>query len=168
MRFEEINDKISLFKFSELGKRNKSQLFRIFSAATFKIKQTAFEMWCLLTTFLFIIGSAIPIENSVWELDIFFVQLLERLCEPAFNNEESSVLNYLFKEFYGKYTVLFPETSFKPKAPFLRQYPQMIQKLDHLSKRYVLKPNIVTSKVFTIVQTIGKVYVKLQQNDTNL
>ena len=35
---EETNDKISLFKFSELVKWNKPQLFRIFSATTFKIK----------------------------------------------------------------------------------------------------------------------------------
>ena len=69
------------------------------------------------------IGSAMPIGNSVWELYILFVQLLERLCAPSFNNIELSVLNYLIKEFYGKYTVLFPETSFKPKAHFLKHYP---------------------------------------------
>ena len=57
-------------------------------------------MWCLLRTFPLMIGSAVPIENSVWELYILFVQLLERLCAPSFNNEELSVLNYLIKEFY--------------------------------------------------------------------
>ena len=62
--------------------------------------QTACEMWCLLRTFPLMIGSAVPIENSVWELYILFVQLLERLCAPSFNNEELSVLNYLIKEFY--------------------------------------------------------------------
>ena len=61
-------------------KKNKRQLFKIFSATTFKIKQTAYEMWCLLRTFLVIIGSAIPLDNSAWELYILFVQLLERLC----------------------------------------------------------------------------------------
>ena len=98
---EEINDKISLFKFSELDKRNKRQLFRTFSATTLKIKQTACEMWCLLRTFPLIIGSAIPIENYVSELYILFVQLLERLCASSFNNDELSVLNYLIKKFYG-------------------------------------------------------------------
>ena len=67
-------------------------------------------MWCLVSTFLLMIGSAIPIENSVKELYILFVQLLERPCAPSFNNEELSALNYLIKEFYGKYIVLFPET----------------------------------------------------------
>ena len=65
---EEINDKISQFKFSELDKRNKPQLFRIFSATTFQIKQNACEMWSLLRTFALITGSAIPIGNSVREL----------------------------------------------------------------------------------------------------
>ena len=55
IRSEEISDKISSFKFSELDKRNKPQLFRIFSATTFKIRQTAYEMWCLLRRFLIII-----------------------------------------------------------------------------------------------------------------
>ena len=36
IRLEEINEKISSFKFSDLDKRNKPQLFRIFSATTFK------------------------------------------------------------------------------------------------------------------------------------
>ena len=66
-------------------------------------------MSCLLSTFPLMIGSAIPIENSVTELYILFVQLLERLCAPSFNNEELSVLNYLNKGFYG-IIVLFPET----------------------------------------------------------
>ena len=72
--------KISSFKFSELDEKNKPQLFKIFSATTFKIKQTAYEMWCLLRTFLVIIGSAIPLDKSAWELYILFIQLFERLC----------------------------------------------------------------------------------------
>ena len=97
IRLEEINHKIYLFKFSELDERNKLQLLRIFSTTTFKIKQTACEMCCLLRTFLLIIGSAIPTENSVWELYMLFVHLLEGLCAPSFNNEEMSVLYYLIK-----------------------------------------------------------------------
>ena len=52
-----------LYSISELDKINKPQLFRIFSATTFRTKQTACEMWCLLRTFPLIIGSAIPIGN---------------------------------------------------------------------------------------------------------
>ena len=79
----------------------------------------------------------IPVNNWVsytnWKFCLGTLYLIcsvirERLWATSFINEELSAVNYWIKEFYDKYTVLFPETSFKPKAHCLKHYLQMIQK----------------------------------------
>ena len=65
---EIVNAAISSFNCSPIDQHNKPQVLKIFSKTTFKIKQTAYEMWNLIRLFPLLFREHIPTENEVWNL----------------------------------------------------------------------------------------------------
>ena len=129
-----LNDQISSFKYSNQDKKNKVEPFKIVSGQTFKIKQTACEMWALLRLFPLFIGTYVNEGDPVWETLISFIQIIEKLCAMSFNKNELCVLTFYIEEFFSKYGKLFPETSLKPKGHFLKHYPVMTKRFGPLVK----------------------------------
>ena len=53
---QELNNRISTFKYARIDKTNKRQPLKIISSVSFKVKETAYEMWYLIKLFPVIIG----------------------------------------------------------------------------------------------------------------
>ena len=69
---EIVNTAISSFNYSPIYQHNKPQVLKIIADTTFKIKQTACEMWNLIRLFPLLFGGHIPTGNEVWNLCISF------------------------------------------------------------------------------------------------
>ena len=132
---EIVNVAISSFNYSPIDEHNKSQVLKIISNATFKNKQTACEMWNLIRLFPLLFGQHIPTGNEVWNLCISFCQVVERLCAVTFTRGDLAILQFLIDNFLERYVSLFPDVNLKPKAHFLRHYPEMIGRFGPLIKR---------------------------------
>ena len=120
---EIVNAAISSFNYSPVDQHNKSQALKIFSNTTFKIKQTACEMWNLIRLFPLLFGEHIPTGNEVWNLCISFCQVVERLCAVTFTTGDLAILQFLIGNFLERYVSLFSGEHLKPKAHFFETLP---------------------------------------------
>ena len=64
---QELNNRISTFEYARIDKTNKPQLLKIISIVSFKLKETAYEMWNLIRLFPVIIGDQVEEDNQTWE-----------------------------------------------------------------------------------------------------
>ena len=131
---EIVNVAISSFNYSPIDQHNKPQVLKIISNTTFKIKQTACEMWNLIRLFPLLFGQHIPTGNEVWNLCVSFCQVVERLCAVTFTRGDLAILQFLIDNFLERYVSLFPDLNLKPKAHFLRHYPEIIGRFGPLIK----------------------------------
>ena len=90
---------ISSFNYSPIDQHNKPQVLKIFSNTTFKIKQTAYEMWNLIRLFPLLSGEHIPTGNEAWFLCISICQVVERLCAITFTRGDLAILQFLIDNF---------------------------------------------------------------------
>ena len=134
MKSEIVNVAISSFNYSPIDQQKKPQVLKIISNTTFKIKQTACEMWNLIRLFPLLFGEHIPTGNEVWNLCISFCQVVERLRAVTFTRGDLAILQFLIDNFLERYVSLFPDVNLKPKAHFLRHYPEMIGRFGPLIK----------------------------------
>ena len=127
------------------------QVLKIISNTTFKIKQTACEMWNLIRLFPLLFGEHIPTGNEVWNLCISFCQVVERLRAVTFTRGDLAILQFLIDNSLERYVSLFPDVNLKPKAHFLKRYPEVIDRFGPLIKtlRFEVKHGYFQS-LFTI------------------
>ena len=85
---DSLNKKIENFEYSHSHKTNKPRPFKVISLLSFKIKQTACEMWNLIRLLPLMIGYEINEGNKVWYCYIKFFQLVEILCAPSLTFKE--------------------------------------------------------------------------------
>ena len=64
---QELNNRISTFEYARIDKTNKPQLLEIISIVSFKLKETAYEMWNLIRLFPVITGDQVEEDNQAWE-----------------------------------------------------------------------------------------------------
>ena len=110
---EIVNVAISSFNYSPIDQHNKPQVLKIISNTTFKIKQTACEMWNLIRLFPLLFGQHIPTGNEVWYLCISFCQVVERLCAVTFTRGDLAILQSLIDNFLER---CFIVSRCKPEA----------------------------------------------------
>ena len=101
---------------------------KIVSGISFKLKETACEVWNLIRLLPLIIGDKIDEGNKFWGCLLKFVILVERLSSPSFIKSD------LVKDFFLSYQENFATANIKPKAHFLRHYPDMICRFDRTVK----------------------------------
>ena len=112
---EIVNAAISSFNYSPIDQHNKPQVLKIISNTTFKIKQTACEMWNFFRLFPLLFGEHTPTGNEVWNLRINFCQVAKRLRAVTFTKEDLAILQFLIDSFLERYVSLFPDVNLKPK-----------------------------------------------------
>ena len=91
---QEFNNILSAF-----DKANKPQPLKIISGISFKLKETACEMWNLIRLLPLIIVDKIDEGNKVWGCLLKFVILVERLS-PSFSKSDLVILNLILEGFF--------------------------------------------------------------------
>ena len=109
---------------------------KIVSGISFKLKETACEVWNLIRLLPLIIGDKIDEGNKFWGCLLKFVILVERLSSPSFIKSDLVILanELMIKDFFLSYQENFATANIKPKAHFLRHYPDMICRFDRTVK----------------------------------
>lgn len=130
----QVNELIISFDYMEVHKRNKPQPIKEKALTQLKVKQTACEMWNLISLFPLIFGNLFETNDDMWELFIMFHKIIQRLCALQYREEDLVVLDEMIKSFLKSYCIIFPENNLKPKAHFLLHYPMNIRKFGPLIK----------------------------------
>ena len=134
LTLDQVNELILNFQYADIDKRNKPQQIKQKPLTKLKLKQTACEMWNFIRLFPLIFGQYVIESNIHWKLCISFVNLVEKLCAHAFNDDSLSNLDEKIDEFIKGYSKLYPDNNVKPKLHFITHYPVNIKKFGPLVK----------------------------------
>ena len=91
-------------------------------------------MWNSIRLFPLLSEGHNPDGNEIWNLCISFFQLVERLCAVTFSRGDLVILQFLIDNFLERCFSLFPDVNLRPKAHFLRYYPEMVSHFGSLIK----------------------------------
>ena len=117
---QEFNNILSGFEYARIDKANKPQPLKINSSISFRLKETACEMWNLIRLLPLILGDKIDEGNKVWGCLLKFVILAERLSSPSFSKSDLVILELITEDFFFflSYQDNFPTANIKSKAHF--------------------------------------------------
>ena len=104
-------DVIPNFSYSDIEKKNKSQVIKTTSVANLKIKQTACEMWNLMRLFPIMVGSFVPPSDSAWLIYLQFLPIRERLYSPKFSQGDLEFLQSLMMSFFPSFLMNLEKTT---------------------------------------------------------
>ena len=85
---------------------------KIISGISFKLKETACEMWNLVRILLLIIRDKIDEDNKVWECLLKFVILVERLSSLSFSKSDLVILELVIEDIFFELSRQFPYSKY--------------------------------------------------------
>ena len=120
---EYLNEVIETFNYDSSDVRNKPSPMSS-EMASFKIKQTAAQAWCLLCHLPVMIGHRIPVDDSRWHVLLLLLDVVEYCMAPRVDKVMTEFFGYLiefFSSYYREYII-----SMKPKFHYLLHYPRQM------------------------------------------
>ena len=135
------------------------QCQKIKALTKFHIKLTACEMWNFMRLFPLMMGSYVKEGDPTWDLLGQLINIVERVCSPSFKEIDIVHLDYVIKNCFNDYYVLFPEAALKPKSHFIFHYPEMIRKFGPLVK-FDLRPKMVFVRMWWLILKITLMFVR--------
>lgn len=93
---------------------------------SFKVKQTACQMWCFIRMLPLMVGRLVPIGCPAWHVLLLLLDVVEYCTSPEVTPALSMFLSDLINDFLTSYFAVFPDVSMKPKFHYLIHYPQML------------------------------------------
>lgn len=109
---------------SEIG--NMSPPLKFIKSNKLKINMSSREMQNFVHFFPLLVGDLVPENDIYWEFLINFIELLDLLLLPKFNDSNIAKLNKCIMYHNNKYVELFNDT-LKPKHHFLTHYCNIIR-----------------------------------------
>lgn len=123
-----FNNALKVFPYGKCDKKNKPTCSNTDTLASFKIKQTASQTWCLMRLLPLMVASTIPEGNEYWELYLTLMDICEITFAPSVPCEMVAYLEYLVHGFLVTLKELYPEDRLKPKSHYLLHYPNSLLK----------------------------------------
>ena len=127
-------------------------------------------MWNLLRLFPLFVGKLVPQDDKCWLLYLDFLDIVERLTAPSFNDDELFTLKCLLEEFFTKFLICYPDSHLKPKAHFLLHYPVMIKRFGPLVKslRFEAKNGVLKEGVHLTKNRKNIPYTMAKRHQMNM
>ena len=85
---------------------------KIISDISFKLKETACEMWNLVRILPLIIRDKIDEDNKVWECLLKFEILVERLSSLSFSKSNLAILELVIEDIFFELSRQFPYSKY--------------------------------------------------------
>ena len=85
---------------------------KIISGISFKLKETACEMWNLVKILPLIIRDKIDEDNKVWECLLKFEILVERLSSLSFSKSNLAILELVIEDIFFELSRQFPYSKY--------------------------------------------------------
>jgi hypothetical protein len=126
-----LNDQIETFPYHVTDKPNKPDAVPS-SLGAFKFRQTAAKSRCFLRLLPAMIGSMVPSGDSKWEVLLCLLDVVDLVFAPALSVSDTALIDDAVETFLDKFTVEFPNESFKPKMHFLIHYGEQYRKFGPL------------------------------------
>ncbi|XP_071793325.1 uncharacterized protein [Asterias amurensis] len=125
-----FNDMIKTFPYGEPDIRNKPTAMSC-TMASFRVKQTASQAWCLLRLLPLMIGHTIPYEDSKWLVLLSLLDVVEYIMAPRVTKVTIGFLTFLIEMFLSTYYREY-DITMKPKAHYLLHYPEQMHQFGPL------------------------------------
>ena len=136
---EQLNSIIQEFPYEGSDKVNKPQTMNE-TIASFSVKQTAAQSWCMLRLMPLFVGKFVPKGCEIWEVLLSLLDVVELACSPVQTTISADYLGVLIQTFLCGYCECFPENKgLKPKFHFLIHYPTLIKKFGPLIYLWTLR-----------------------------
>jgi len=103
------------------------------------IKQSASEIWCLMTNLPIIIGDKVPCEDSHWELLLSPLDIMSIVFASAITEGSTYYLQSLITNHLQMFVQLFPNHRLRPKQHFLTHYPRCIRLVGPLIRFWCMR-----------------------------
>lgn len=100
------------FSYKANDKANKPDICSANNRGSFRVKQKAAQVWCLLRTLPFIIGESVELGDPVWEV---------LLADAAIMDDRIITFTNLYHE-------TFPEQTIKPKEHYTMHYFEQVRR----------------------------------------
>ncbi|KAJ8035843.1 Sterile alpha motif domain-containing protein 3 [Holothuria leucospilota] len=137
-----FNNALKVFPYGKCDKKNKPTCSNTDTLASFKIKQTASQTWCLMRLLPLMVASTIPEGNEYWELYLTLMDICEITFAPSVPCEMVAYLEYLVHGFLVTLKELYPEDRLKPKSHYLLHYPNSLLKYGPLVHCWTMSENL--------------------------
>ncbi|KAJ8333469.1 hypothetical protein SKAU_G00414770 [Synaphobranchus kaupii] len=128
---DQVNNRLTSFHYGFSDSKNKPSTI---SKQELKnpdgfMRQTAFQMWCLLRYLPPMLGDLIPEGNVHWELLLLLLSCMEMIFSPSLTSASTMYLAHLIEEHHTLFLKLYPEQHLNPKHHFMVHYPGAIRAL---------------------------------------
>lgn len=124
---ETLNNRKRGFNYGDNEIGNMSPPIMQIKINTLKFKMSSREMQTFVHFFPLLVGDLVPENNQIWLFLINFIEMIDLLLLPKFNNQIILNLQKHITYHNNKYTELFQD-SLKPKHHFLIHYCNIIKK----------------------------------------
>lgn len=136
-----LNERIRAFNYSPIERGSKPTCI---SASHLKIgdgaiKQSASEMWCLVTNLPIIIGDQVPTDDPHWQLLLSLLDVMSLVFASAISEGATYYLQSLISDHMQMFVELFPNNRLRPKHHFLTHYPRCIRLVGPLIRFWCMR-----------------------------
>ncbi|XP_072047514.1 uncharacterized protein [Amphiura filiformis] len=133
-----LNTQIRTFPYQKCDRVNKpTKLSK--NLATFKVKETAAQCWCLLRLLPLMVGHRVPIDDPAWNVLVLLSDVVLYSTCPKVTPYIVEFLGDVIEEFLTEYFSVFPEATMTPKMHFLIHYPEMMSEFGPLVACFTLR-----------------------------
>jgi len=124
---ETLNSRKQGFNYGDTEIGNMSPSIKQIKKNTLKFKMSSREMQTFIHFFPLLIGDLVPENNQIWLFLVNFIEMIDLLLLPKFNNQIILNLEKHITYHNNKYTELFQD-SLKPKHHLIIHYCNIIKK----------------------------------------
>ena len=136
-----LNDRIRSFNYSvvERGSKPVSISMSHLKSPDGVVKQSASEMWCLVTNLPMLIGDKVPRDDQVWELLLSLLDVMSMVFASAISKGSTYYLQSAIADHLHMFTELFPTQRLRPKQHYLIHYARCIRQVGPLIRFWCMR-----------------------------
>lgn len=161
-----LNERLAAFDIGYSEVKDKPALF----GSDSKCKQTASQMWLLVSIFPLLIGDLIHRSSDNWACFLKLVKICEICTSPVISTDTATYLELLIEEHHEMFKLLYSSDAFIPKMHFMVHFGSQILKfgpllqtwtMRHEAKLRIIKRAARLSNYKNVCQSVAKRHQKL-------
>ncbi|XP_071839080.1 uncharacterized protein [Apostichopus japonicus] len=133
-----LNQQIKSFPYEASDRTNKPSVMSN-NLYTFRVKQTACQMWCFNRMLPLMVGHLVPIGCLSWKVLLLLLDVTEYCTSAEVTPALSMFLDDLIQDFLTSYYTFFHNVTMKPKFHYLIHYPAVLLQFGPLINTWTLR-----------------------------
>lgn len=132
---QELNRRVEIMPYTSTDKCDKPNVI----PASFEVKQTFSQMWCLFRLLPIMIGEYVPADDALWNMYLGLRTVVEYMCARKITKTQVEVLRQLIRQFIADRRHVLPNLPIKPKHHYMLHYCDQILQFGPLVHVWTLR-----------------------------